>query len=375
MSRDYYEILEVAKSATKIEIKKAYRKTALKYHPDRNQGDKEAEDKFKEAAEAYDVLGDESKRTKYDQYGHAAFQGQGGFNGGQGNMEDIFSQFGDIFGGGGGGGGGFGSFFGGNSGGGRQVRRGSNLRIKVKLTLEEIENGVEKKIKIQRLVNAKGIEYSTCSSCGGQGVVSRISNTILGQMRTQVACPTCGGQGQSVSSKPSGSDANGQLREEKVVTINIPEGVEDGMQLKVRSEGNEGPMGAHAGDLIVLIEEVAHDYLVRDNQNVLFNLQISFIDAALGTSVEVPTISGKAKIKIPAGTQGGKVLRLRNKGLPSIEAYGKGDQLIYVSVFTPKNLSKEEQTLLESLRESLNFKPEESKSEKGFFQNFKDFFN
>ena len=237
MSRDYYEILEVAKSATKIEIKKAYRKTALKYHPDRNQGDKEAEDKFKEAAEAYDVLGDESKRTKYDQYGHAAFQGQGGFNGGQGNMEDIFSQFGDIFGGGGGGG--FGSFFGGNSGGGRQVRRGSNLRIKVKLTLEEIENGVKKKIKIQRLVNAKGIEYATCSSCGGQGVVSRISNTILGQMRTQVACPTCGGQGQSVSSKPSGSDANGQLREEKVVTINIPEGVEDGMQLKVRSEGNE----------------------------------------------------------------------------------------------------------------------------------------
>tara|TARA_B110000037_G_scaffold15727_2_gene16403 strand:- start:226 stop:1347 length:1122 start_codon:yes stop_codon:yes gene_type:complete len=373
MSRDYYEILGVVKSATKLEIKKAYRKTALKFHPDRNQGDKAAEDKFKEAAEAYDVLGDESKKAKYDQYGHAAFQGQGGFSGGQGNMEDIFSQFGDIFGGGGGGG--FGSFFGGNSGGGRQVKRGSNLRIKVKLTLEEIENGVEKKIKIQRLVNAKGIEYSTCSACGGQGVVSRISNTILGQMRTQVACPTCGGQGQSVSSKPSGTDSNGQLREEKIVTINIPEGVEEGMQLKVRNEGNEGPMGAQAGDLVVLVEEIAHDYLVRDNQNVLFNLQISFIDAALGISLEVPIISGKAKIKIPAGTQGGKVLRLRNKGLPSVEAYGKGDQLIYVSVFTPKNLSKEEQILLESLRDSSNFKPEETKSEKGFFQNFKEFFN
>lgn len=376
MARDYYEILGVSKSATKQEIKKAYRKTALKFHPDRNQGDKAAEDKFKEAAEAYDVLGNQEKKAKYDQYGHAAFQGQGGFGGGGNvNMEDIFSQFGDIFGGGGGGGGGFGSFFGGGGGGGRSRSRGSNLRIKVKLTLEEIESGVEKKIKIQRLVNADGIKYSTCSTCGGQGVVSRISNTILGQMRTQAACPTCGGAGQSVSSKPSGSDENGQLRKEKIVTINIPEGVEEGMQLKVRSEGNEGPMGASAGDLIVLIEEIQHDYLVRDNQNVLYNLQISFIDAALGTSVEVPTISGKAKIKIPPGTQSGKVLRLRNKGLPSIEAYGKGDQLIYVSVYTPKNLTREEQKILEKLRDSENFIPDESKSEKGFFNSFKDFFS
>lgn len=376
MARDYYEILGVSKSSTKQEIKKAYRKTALKFHPDRNQGDKAAEEKFKEAAEAYDILGNEEKRAKYDQFGHAAFQGQGGFGGGGGtNMEDIFSQFGDIFGGGGGGQGGFGSFFGGGGGGGRSARRGSNLRIKVKLTLEDIENGIEKKIKIQRLINADGINYSSCSTCGGQGVVSRISNTILGQMRTQAACPTCNGLGQSISSKPGGTDANGQTRKEKLVTINIPEGVEEGMQLKVRGEGNEGPMGATAGDLIVLIEEVQHDYLVRDNQNVLYNLQISFIDAALGTSVEVPTISGKAKIKIPAGTQSGKILRLRNKGLPSIEAYGKGDQLIYISVFTPKNLSREEQQILEDLRDSENFTPQTSKAEKGFFSNFKDFFS
>lgn len=372
MARDYYGILGVSKSSTKQEIKKAYRKTALKFHPDRNKGDKSAEDKFKEAAEAYDVLGNDEKRAKYDQYGHAAFQGQG--QGAGVNMEDIFSQFGDIFGGGSddGGGGGFGSFFG---GGGQSTRRGSNLRIKVKLTLEDIENGVEKKIKIQKLVNADGIKYSTCSTCGGQGVVSRISNTILGQMRTQATCPTCNGLGQSVSSKPSGSDANGQIRKEKIVTINIPEGVEEGMQLKVRGEGNEGPMGASAGDLIVIIEEISHDYLVRDNQNVLFKLQISFIDATLGTKVEVPTISGKAKITIPPGTQSGKVLRLRNKGLPSIEAYGKGDQLIYVNIFTPKNLTKEEKEILEKLRDSENFIPNTSKQEKGFFNNFKDFFN
>ncbi len=373
MARDYYEILCVTKSASKQEIKKAYRKTALKYHPDRNQGDKTAEAKFKEAAEAYDVLGNDEKRAKYDQFGHAAFQGQGGFSGGHVNMEDIFSQFGDIFGGGGGSGG-FGSFFGGG-GTSRSARRGSNLRIRVKLTLEEIENGVEKKIKIQRLVNAEGVKYSRCSTCNGQGVVSRIQNTILGQMQTQAACPTCNGLGQSVSSKPTGSDANGQTRKEKVVSINIPEGVEEGMQLKVRGEGNEGPMGAPAGDLIVLIEEIPHDYLVRENQNVLYNLQISFVDAALGTSVEVPTISGKAKIKIPAGTQGGKILRLRNKGLPSIEAYGKGDQLIYVSVFTPKNLTREEQSILENLRDSENFKPTETKTEKGFFSSFKNFFS
>lgn len=373
MARDYYEILGVSKSATKAEIKKAYRKTALKYHPDRNQGDKTAEDKFKEAAEAYEILSDDNKRAKYDQFGHQAFQGNGGFSGGGATMEDIFSQFGDVFGGGGGG---FGSFFGGGGGGGRQAQaRGSNLRVKVKLTLAEIESGIEKKIKIQRLVNAEGVSYNTCNTCGGAGAVSRISNTFLGQMRTQSVCPTCQGVGKSVSKKPAGADENGQIRKEKIVTINIPEGVEDGMQLKVRGEGNEGPMNSMSGDLIVLIEEVPHDYLVREQQNVLYNLQLSFIDAALGTSVEVPTISGKAKIKIPEGTQSGKILRLRNKGLPSVEAYGKGDQLIYVSIYTPKNLSREEQKTLEKLRDSENFQPRAQKADKGFFQSFRDFFS
>jgi molecular chaperone DnaJ len=372
MARDYYEILGVSKSATKEEIKKAYRKTALKFHPDRNQGDKEAEAKFKEAAEAYEVLSNEDKRAKYDRFGHQAFQGQGGFSGQNVNMEDIFSQFGDIFGQGGGGG--FGSFFGGG-GSQRSSVKGTNLRVKVKLTLEEIETGVEKKIKIQKLVNAEGLSYTTCGTCGGAGAVSRISNTILGQMRTQSVCPTCNGTGKSISKKPAGSDENGQIRKETVVTINIPEGVEEGMQLKVRGEGNEGPGNSTAGDLIVQIEEIAHDYLVRDGQNVLYNLQLSFVDAALGTNVEVPTIDGRAKIKIPAGTQSGKILRLKNKGLPSVEAYGKGDQLIYVSVFTPKNLTREEQSILEKLRDAENFKPQESKAEKGFFQNFKEFFS
>jgi len=378
MAKDFYEILGVSKTASKEEIKKAYRKTALKYHPDRNQGDKNAEDKFKEAASAYEVLSNDDKKAKYDRFGHQAYQsqGQGGFGGGgqNVNMEDIFSQFGDIFGGGGGGGG-FGSFFGGGGGGqSRGQVRGSNLRVKVKLTLEEIESGVEKKIKIQKLVNADGVTYDTCSTCGGAGAVSRISNTILGQMRTQTVCPTCNGMGQSIGKKPAGSDENGQERKEKVVTINIPEGVEEGMQLKVRGEGNDGPGNSTSGDLIVLIEVVPHDYLVRDGQNVLYNLQLSFIDAALGTSLEVPTISGRAKIKIPAGTQSGKVLRLKNKGLPSVEAYGKGDELIYISVYTPKNLSSDEQKTLEKLRNSENFQPHESKSEKGFFQNFKEFF-
>lgn len=378
MARDYYVILGVERSATKAEIKKAYRKTALKHHPDRNQGDKSAEEKFKAAAEAYETLSNDEKKAKYDRFGHEAYtsQGQGGFGGGgqNVNMEDIFSQFGDIFGGGGGGGGGFGSFFGGGGGGGRSQVRGSNLRVKVKLSLEDVENGVEKKIKIQRLVNAEGVSYDTCQTCGGAGAVSRISNTILGQMRTQSVCPTCNGTGQSIGKKPAGSDENGQVRKEKLVTINIPEGVEEGMQLKVRGEGNEGPGNAASGDLIVLIEIIPHDYLVRDGQNVLYNLQLNFVDAALGTSLEVPTISGRAKIKIPAGTQSGKVLRLKNKGLPSVEAYGKGDELIYISVFTPKNLTKEEQNTLEKLRDSENFQPQESKSEKGFFQNFKEFF-
>ena len=312
--RDYYEVLGVDKNATEAEIKKAYRKVALKYHPDRNQGDTEAEDKFKEAAEAYEILGNAEKKAKYDGFGHAGVgNGQGGFGGGAGmNMEDIFSNFGDIFGGGGD----FGSFFGGGSRGGRRVRKGSNLRVKVKLSLVDIEAGVEKKLKINRLVNVAGASYTTCSTCGGNGSVRRVTNTILGQMQTTTTCPTCNGAGQSMDTRPPGSDENGQKREERVVSVNIPAGVEDGMQLQVRGEGNEGPMNGPAGDLIVLIEEIPHDSLVRDWQNVLYRLGLNFADAALGTSVEVPTINGKAKIKIPEGTQSGKVLRLKGKGLP-----------------------------------------------------------
>ena len=373
VKRDYYEVLGVDKNATEAEIKKAYRKVALKYHPDRNQGDTEAEDKFKEAAEAYEILGNAEKKAKYDRFGHAGVgNGQGGFGGGAGmNMEDIFSNFGDIFGGGGD----FGSFFGGGSRGGRRVRKGSNLRVKVKLSLADIEAGVEKKLKINRLVNVAGASYTTCSTCGGNGSVRRVTNTILGQMQTTTTCPTCNGAGQSMDTRPPGSDENGQKREERVVSVNIPAGVEDGMQLQVRGEGNEGPMNGPAGDLIVLIEEIPHDSLVRDGQNVLYRLGLNFADAALGTSVEVPTINGKAKIKIPEGTQSGKVLRLKGKGLPSVNAYGKGDELIYISVYTPKRLTKEEKQALEKFRSSENFAPSDEKGDRGFFENVKDFFS
>jgi molecular chaperone DnaJ len=373
--RDYYEVLEVAKGASADEIKKAYRKKALKYHPDKNQGDASAEEKFKEAAEAYEVLGNEEKKAKYDRFGHAGMGDNGGFGGGGSvNMEDIFSQFGDIFGDGGGGG--FGSFFGGGQrgGGGRRVRKGTNLRVKVKLTLEEIENGVEKKLKINKLVNVAGSSFKTCNTCGGSGAVRRVTNTILGQMQTTATCPTCNGAGQIIDNRAAGSDENGQKREERVVSINIPAGVEDGMQLQVRGEGNEGPMGGIAGDLIVAVEETQDENLIREGQNVLYKLSINFADAALGTVVEVPTIGGKAKVKIPEGTQSGKVLRLKNKGLPSVNSYGKGDQLIYVSVYTPKTLSKEERKLLEKLKDSPNFNPEHEKTDRNFFDNVKDFF-
>ena len=372
--RDYYEILGVEKGASEGEIKKAYRKVALKFHPDRNQGDDSAEAKFKEAAEAYEVLGNAEKKAKYDRFGHAGVDGPGGFGGGGAgmNMEDIFSNFGDIFGGGGGGD--FSSFFGGGGRGGKRVRKGSNLRVKVKLSFGDIESGIEKKLKINKLVNVSGASYTTCSSCGGSGSVRRVTNTILGQMQTTATCPSCNGSGQIMDTRPPGSDANGQKREERVVSVNIPAGVEEGMQLQVRGEGNEGPMNGMAGDLIVLIEEIPHEYLVRDGQNVLFKLGLNFADAALGTSVEVPTISGKAKIKISEGTQSGKVLRLKGKGLPSVNAYGKGDQLVYISIYTPKNLSKDEKSALQKFRESENFEAKPEKADQGFFENVKDFF-
>jgi len=373
--RDFYEILGVSRNATKDELKKAYRKMAIKFHPDKNPDDPSAEDKFKEAAEAYEVLSDENKKARYDQYGHAGMGGAaggGGFGGGAGmNMDDIFSQFGDIFGGGGGGG--FGGFGG---GGGRSARvKGSNLRIKVKLTLEDVADGVTKKIKLNKLVNSDDTKFGNCSQCGGSGQVTRISNTILGQMQTASTCPSCHGTGKKVTSKGAGTDSNGQLRKEVVESIEIPAGVEDGMQLSLRGKGNDGPFGGVPGDLIIVIEETQHDHLMRDGQNLYFDLYLNFADAALGITSEIPTLGGKVKIKIAPGTQAGKILRLKGKGLPSINSYGNGDILVNVNVWTPKTLSKEEKTILEKFRESENFTPDEGKKEGGFFNRMKEYFH
>ncbi len=368
--RDFYEILGLSKGATTDEIKKAYRKIAIKYHPDKNPDDKEAEEKFKEAAEAYEVLSSPEKRQKYDQFGHQAFT-QGGGGGHHMNMDDIFSNFGDIFGGAFGG---FGGFGGGGRGGGSHAARGTNLRVRVRLTLEEIADGAEKKLKIKRSVAADGLTFKTCPVCHGQGQVQRVTNTILGQMRTASTCHNCHGSGKIVDKKPSGVGADGLERKEEVVSVKIPAGVVDGMQLRVQGKGNEGPMGGQPGDLIVLIEEASHESLKRDGDNLHYDLYISFPQAALGASVEVPTVTGKARLKVESGTQSGKILRLRGKGLPSIEGYGKGDLLIHINVWTPKNLSKEEKKMLEDLQDSDHFKPSPGKHDKSFFDKVKEMF-
>ncbi|WP_421873114.1 molecular chaperone DnaJ [Marinoscillum sp.] len=369
--RDYYEILGVDKGASKDEIKKAYRKIAIKFHPDKNPDDKEAEDKFKEAAEAYEVLSNDEKRQRYDRFGHQGVGGAGGFGGGGMNMDDIFSQFGDIFGGGGGSP--FDSFFGGGGGRGRRTRKGTNLRIKLKLTLQEIANGVEKKIKVNRLIVDPETKFTNCSTCNGTGQVRKVMNTMLGQMMSTSTCPTCGGTGQTVDSRAPGTDSSGMKRQEEVISIKIPAGVAEGMQLSMSGKGNE-VAGGIPGDLLIVVEEQSDDTLKRDGNNVIYDLHISFLDAALGTDVEVPTINGKVKIKIDSGTQSGKILRLRGKGIKDIEGYGTGDQLIHVNVWTPKNLSKEEKETLESLRGSKNFQPNPSKGDKSFFENMKEFF-
>ena len=310
--RDYYEVLGVSKSANESEIKKAYRKLALKYHPDKNPDDSSAEDKFKEAAEAYEVLSDSDKRAKYDRFGHAGM-GAGGFGGGGMNMDDIFSQFGDVFGGAFGGG----SFGGSRGGGGSQRVRGTNLRVKMKMTLEEIAEGVTKKIKVNKLVNADGVTYKTCSTCNGSGRITRVAQTFLGAMQTQSTCHACQGAGKMIDKRPSDADAQGLKRQEEVIEVNIPAGVEDGMQLSVSGKGNAGPFNGMPGDLIVVIEEIAHQELRREGENLHYEAFVNFVDAVLGESIEVPTVNGKAKIKIEPGTQSGKMLRLKREGFTS----------------------------------------------------------
>lgn len=370
--RDYYEILGLSKDASQEEIKKAYRKVAIKFHPDKNPDDPSAEDKFKEAAEAYEILRDPQKRQKYDQFGHDGVKGGFGGGGAGGmSMDDIFSQFGDIFGGSA-----FESFFGGSSGGGgrRRQKKGSNLRIKLKLTLDEIANGSEKKIKVNRLVRAEGVTFKSCGTCGGSGQVRRSVNTMLGQMISASACPNCGGSGQIIDKRPPGVDRSGLEPREEVVSIKIPPGVSEGMQLSMSGKGNDAPGGGIPGDLLILVEEKEDPILKRDGNNVVYDLYLNFADAALGTSAEVPTIDGKVRIKIEPGTQSGKILRLRGKGIGDINGYAKGDQLIHINIWTPRSLSSDEKTILEQFRDSDNFKPKPGKSDKGFFDRMKEFF-
>ncbi len=370
MKEDYYEILGVSKNASATEIKKAYRKKALQYHPDKNPGDHEAEAMFKKSAEAYEVLSDPNKRSRYDQFGHSAFEG-GGFGGGGMNMDDIFSQFGDIFGGafgGGFGGGGFG-------GRGRRTVKGSNLRIRVQLSLEEIATGVEKKIKVKRKKLAKGTTYKTCPTCNGVGQVTRIQNTILGRMQTSSPCGACGGLGKIIDHKPANADAEGMLVTEETVSLKIPAGVVDGMQLKVSGKGNDAPGDGIPGDLLVAIEEKPHETLQREGDNLHYDLYISFSEAALGTSREIETVSGKVRIKIEPGVQSGKILRLRDKGIPSINGYGMGDLLVHVNVWTPKSLSREQKDFFEKMSSDEHFQPHPEKGDKSFFEKVKDMFS
>jgi molecular chaperone DnaJ len=380
--RDYYEVLEVKKSATPEEIKKAYRQQALKFHPDRNPGNKDAEEKFKEAAEAYEVLSDPQKKARYDQFGHAGVgsAASGGY-GGNMSMDDIFSHFGDIFSDLGFGG--FGGFSTRGGRGGRQMARGSNLRIKVKLTLDEIEKGVEKKLKVSKYIacdechgsGAKGgSAYNTCNTCRGTGQVTRVTSTFLGQMQTTQVCPTCDGEGKTITNKCPKCTGEGVMRGEEVISVRIPAGVAEGMQLSVSGKGNAARRGGINGDLLVIIEEEKHPELIRDGNDLLYNLYVSVTQASLGAQVEIPTLDGKVKIKVEPGTQPGKILRLRGKGLPEVNSYGKGDLLVSINVWIPKNVSKEERKVLEKLEESENFKPNPGSGDRNFFDRMKNYF-
>ena len=371
--RDYYEVLEISKSASVEEIKKAYRKMAIKYHPDKNPGDKEAEEKFKEAAEAYEVLSDDNKKARYDQFGHAGMGGAaggggfGGFSGGM-NMEDIFSQFGDIFGG---------HFNGGFGGGQRQQQaRGSNLRIRIKLNLEEMINGTQKTVKVKKMKLAAGVTSKTCPTCGGSGVQVKVMNTMFGQMQTQTTCGTCQGVGKVADKIPSGANAQGLVKEEEEISINIPAGARDGIQLNVRGKGNDAPLGGTPGDLLVVVEEEVDKAIKREGDNLHQELYISFAEAALGTTKEINVVGGKVKIKIDEGTQSGKILRLAGKGLPNIEGYGgKGDMFVHINVWTPQKLSKEQREFFQSQLQNGDMNAEPTGKEKTFFEKVKDMFN
>lgn len=380
--RDFYEILGVSKNATADEIKKAYRQKAIQFHPDKNPGNKEAEEKFKEAAEAYEILSSPEKRQRYDQFGHAGMNGNAGFGGHDMSMDDIFSMFGDIFGGGGFGG--FGGFGGGSRSRGPRQHRGSDLRVKVSLNLNEVLNGVEKKIKVKKYVPCThcsgtgaqgGSSYSTCQTCRGTGHVTRIQNTLLGQMQTTTTCPTCNGEGQMITNKCTHCQGEGVVRDEEVITIKIPAGVGEGMQLNVSGKGNAGRRGGINGDLFVVIQEEEHKDLVRDGNNLIYDLYITFPEITLGTTKEIPTVDSKVKVKIEAGTQPEKILRLRGKGLPDVNGYGKGDLLVRVHVWIPKKLNSEEKKLLEKLQTMPSFGESPDLSDRNIFDKMRDIFD
>jgi len=373
--RDYYEVLGVSKGAGKDELKKAYRKLAIQYHPDKNPDNKEAEEKFKEAAEAYEVLSDDQKRARYDQFGHQGVGGAGGFGGGSMNMDDIFSHFGDIFGGH------FG--FGGGRSRGRAVSKGANIRVRVKLTLEEVAKGVEKKIKVKKKVTCtkcggSGAEdshsVSTCSTCNGTGQVMRVANTLFGQMQTASTCPSCGGDGKMITKKCTACYGEGVTDGEEIIEIKIPAGVAEGMQLSVSGKGSAARRGGINGDLLVYIEEEKHPDLERDGTDLMYHLHISIPDAILGNTVEIPIIDGKVKIKIDPGTEAGKILRLRGKGIPDVNGYGVGDLLVQINLWTPKTITKEEEKMLEKLKTSPNFQPNPQAKE-SIFDRMKNFFS